>query len=89
MPVVMQSQVPTIHAVQKQRQVRVIQNVQKTVEVPQVPYSDRDMDVLVIKEQQVLMIQKTVQKSISELDECCGRSEFCQRARLLDWRRRR
>ena len=47
-----------------------IQKVQKTVEVPQVPYSVRDMDVPVIKKQQVLTIQKTVQTSISELDEC-------------------
>ena len=47
-----------------------IQKVQKTVKVPQVPYSVRDMDVPMIKKQQVLTIQKTAQKSISELDEC-------------------
>ena len=69
-PVVMQCQVPIIQTVQKQRQVLVIQKVQKTVEVPQVQCSVRVVDAPVIKEQEVLTVQKTVQKSTSELDEC-------------------
>ena len=69
-PVVTQRQASTILSVLQQRQVLVIQKVQKTVEVPQVQCNVRVVDVPAIKEQQVLTIQLTVQKSISEIDEC-------------------
>merc|ERR1711972_552629 len=47
----------------KQRQVPMIQTVQKTVEVPQVQYIDKVVDVPVTKQRQVPMIQ-TVQKTV-------------------------
>merc|ERR1712066_778885 len=47
----------------KQRQVPSIQKIQKTVEVPQVQYVDRIVDVPVVKQRQVPAIQK-LQKTV-------------------------
>ena len=52
--------------VQKQRQVPMVQKVQKTVEIPQVEYIDRVVDLSVQKQRQVPMIQK-VHKTVEVL----------------------
>ena len=45
-------------SVQKQRQVPMVQKVQKIVDLPQVEYIDRADDVPVLKQWQVPLIQK-------------------------------
>merc|ERR1739838_126425 len=65
---VKQRHVPAIQKVQKtvvqQRQVPSIQKVQRTVEVPQVQYIDKVVDVPVVKQRHVPSVQK-VQKPVT------------------------
>merc|ERR1719356_2168210 len=73
-----QRHVPSVQKVQKvvqqQRHVPSIQKVQKTVEVPQVQYIDRVVDVPVVKQRQVPSVQK-IQKTVGSTSpihrSCC------------------